>query len=258
MYRHNLYTSEELYDLWEGGMSLAQVGDVYGVSRQAIWFKLKTAGYELTRERPRVGWDNEECWDREKFIKVLETNTCAVNVEKHLGISPAPLHSWLKYHKIDITDFGYTRAGKFAPCWKGGRWVDPDGYVHINCYDSGYDKWNPDWKHPSVHEHKSVFEQRILACIMLPGYLIHHVDENRENNDIDNLVMLSNSEHGWVHKTEKPVDVRLLKYLSDANSMKTRIAHTLRDPTNFRWEFEGDEVMNQLGEDINYSYGMEL
>jgi hypothetical protein len=35
--------------------------------------------------------------------------------------------------------------------------------------------------------------------LVLPGYVIHHIDENKHNNSIDNLVLLSANEHNKEH-----------------------------------------------------------
>lgn len=50
--------------------------------------------------------------------------------------------------------------------------------------------------------HKIYCEAHGLSCIP-EGYLIHHVDEDPWNNDIDNLQMLTFAEHNTIHKTGK-------------------------------------------------------
>ena len=38
------------------------------------------------------------------------------------------------------------------------------------------------------------------------GYAVHHVDENKENNEIDNLVLISDKYHQSLHSTERMDD----------------------------------------------------
>lgn len=36
------------------------------------------------------------------------------------------------------------------------------------------------------------------------GYVVHHVDRNRENNDISNLALVTRGYHNWIHKYGNP------------------------------------------------------
>ncbi len=43
------------------------------------------------------------------------------------------------------------------------------------------------------------------------GYVIHHIDKNRKNNDISNLQLLSKSEHTKIHKKIKSRNKSILR-----------------------------------------------
>lgn len=86
------------------------------------------------------------------------------------------------------------KTGKEHPLWKGGRIVESNGYVIV---------YAPD--HPAkihgkyVHEHRYVMEKH-LGRPLLTSEEIHHIDGDRTNNQIDNLLLFpSKSDHLKYH-----------------------------------------------------------
>lgn len=89
------------------------------------------------------------------------------------------------------------RRGKEHFAWKGGRHLAEDGYVRV---------WLPA-DHPLVAmaqkhgsnggyclEHRLVLAQH-LGRLLLASETVHHIDGNRQNNDISNL-QLRQGKHG--------------------------------------------------------------
>ncbi len=72
------------------------------------------------------------------------------------------------------------RVGENHPNWKGGTKTRPDGYIR----DSKTDRYI----------HRIVMEKH-LGRPLLSEEHIHHIDGNPKNNDINNLQIMSNSEH---------------------------------------------------------------
>lgn len=88
-----------------------------------------------------------------------------------------------------------SQMGENNPNWRGGRVLEPRGYVLIR---------RPD--HPQadcrgyVYEHILVAEAKIGRFIA-DGEEVHHKDENRSNNDPDNLeVKASRADHRRDHR----------------------------------------------------------
>lgn len=95
-------------------------------------------------------------------------------MEKH-GIARHPKHSC---------------PGDVNPAWKGGRYLDDDGYVMIYAPDHPYAD-----KAGRVREHRLVME-RELGRYLLPTEVVDHNDGQRANNDPSNLTLYaSNAEH---------------------------------------------------------------
>jgi hypothetical protein len=88
--------------------------------------------------------------------------------------------------------------------WKGGRVIASNGYVLVNVGKShhladvrGY-----------AYEHRLVAEEK-LGRKLLPGEQVHHIDENRQNNDPSNLEIAESVVHHRVHHRTTGTNRRL-------------------------------------------------
>lgn len=91
------------------------------------------------------------------------------------------------------------RKGNIGPrngFWRGGRSIASNGYVLIRV---GTDHHLADVR-GYAYEHRLVAEKKI-GRRLLPGELVHHIDENKKNNDPINLeVMKSTAHHFKKHR----------------------------------------------------------
>lgn len=97
------------------------------------------------------------------------------------------------------------------------RTVEVDGYRFIKDEISGYWQSNQfiktDGKPKRLHRY--IWEK--YNGPIPKGYEIHHVDENKDNNDISNLMCLSNHDHQSHHGKERTVNnPKWLKKFHDA------------------------------------------
>jgi hypothetical protein len=77
--------------------------------------------------------------------------------------------------------------------WKGGRNYDGQGYIKI---------WNPE--HPFCNNHGYVLEHRLIMEKYLGRYLnesevVHHKNEIRDDNRLENLQLMSKEDHNTHH-----------------------------------------------------------
>ena len=105
---------------------------------------------------------------------------------------------WGKHHtraiklKISIANKGKF-MGKDHHRWKGGISVN-HGYKSI------YKPDHPYRNHDNyVLEHRLVMEKH-LGRYLKPDEIIHHIDGNKLNNNIKNLILINNSEHAKTYK----------------------------------------------------------
>lgn len=77
------------------------------------------------------------------------------------------------------------------------RYVSSHGYVCV------YRPSNPAAdKKGYVYEHRVIMEMH-LGRYLAPSEEVHHIDHNKQNNDIQNLCILSSSEHHKLHRHEQ-------------------------------------------------------
>lgn len=74
------------------------------------------------------------------------------------------------------------------PNWKGGRRLDERGYVRIQ---QGFKK--------EAYEHRLVMED-FLGRQLERDEVVHHKDGNKSNNSLENLEVLSRSEHTRIER----------------------------------------------------------
>jgi predicted XRE-type DNA-binding protein len=91
-------------------------------------------------------------------------------------------------------------AGDQNPNWKGGRRVDSRGYIEINV---GEDHPMASKNRRYVGEHRLVMAEK-LGRMLTSDELVHHIDENKQNNDPANLEIEDRSTHMTRHYANKP------------------------------------------------------
>lgn len=100
-------------------------------------------------------------------------------------------------HKVAISNTDFLPANQLKIGDKilvNGKWVSKDGYIKIG----GLKNKHPNWKRDGVSEHVLVME-KYLGRYLTKNEIVHHKDGNRTNNKLDNLEILTPSEHGKLH-----------------------------------------------------------
>lgn len=152
-----------------------------------------------------------------------------------LGTSPDTVTRRCKALGIQSQGTG-PRRGDQHTGWKGGRKL-VKGYVYL---------YRPDHPHATkqgyVSEHRLVMEQK-LGRLLLPTEVVHHKDENTQNNAPDNLgLYASNAEHlqatrtgrvpQWTPEGVERIQTGLTKR---ANQLRSGIGVPQRNPQTGQW-----------------------
>jgi hypothetical protein len=97
--------------------------------------------------------------------------------------------------------------GSDNPVWKGGRYINSEGYVFIRVNNS-YKK-----------EHRVVMEEHLKRSLNKQEH-VHHINGNKEDNNIKNLIVLSPSEHSTLHWSDQERRDKQSKKIKEVRSKK--------------------------------------
>lgn len=91
--------------------------------------------------------------------------------------------------------------GAKNPYWKGGKTISSKGYVYER--DTGE-------KHGYKLAHRKVIEKH-LGRLLSKKEKVHHLDNDKANNSLSNLAVLTPQEHGYAHKSMEYIGFELFK-----------------------------------------------
>jgi hypothetical protein len=191
---HQLYVVE-----WK---TPAQIGSMYGVTGGTITYWLGV--YGIPNHKTRIqGLDKANLerlyvnlkWSTIKIAEHVGAKTDET-VRKALMRHGIPLRTKSEAGKVKVftpEHMAKLRAsgaavnkgqlGAAHPAWKGGRWLDSDGYVIVNVMGRR-------WK-----EHRYVIGQQ-LGRELLPWEEVNHINGIRTDNRLENLEVIP-SEHKY-------------------------------------------------------------
>jgi len=95
-----------------------------------------------------------------------------------------------------------TKRGANNGQWKGGRFIDKDGYVlimvreHPFANNIGY-----------VREHRLAMEKKI-GRYLKPTEIVHHINGDKKDNRIKNLELMNKVDHDRYHTTKRHLITR--------------------------------------------------
>ncbi len=108
-----------------------------------------------------------------------------------------------------LSKFVGTR-GEDSPNWRGGR-LDSDSRGYIKLY-TGY--------HKMQYEHIIVMESHLRRKLN-PNEVVHHKNGIKNDNRVENLIVLTKSNHMKHHQKERAKDNWSLKYGNKCNRCST-------------------------------------
>lgn len=174
---------EQLLTVYRRTLSVQATAEQVGASRGQVRHHLKKAGIAPSREKGGA------CYRRLEDVRRWAKEGMAVSeIGRRIGTTSSKVSAFLKKHGIERTPF--RQAMENNPAWRGGRVIDPDGYVLVKAPDHPYKD-----RHGYVREHRLVMEATLGRCLTREE-TVHHKDGDKENNSSDNLQLFaSNGDH---------------------------------------------------------------
>ncbi len=179
----------DLRKRYEDGATLAQLADDHGVTFDTLKRALKRAGATL-RANPAP---TERPSEIDQVRAMYAAGVSQQRISLALGRSQSFVTRAMKRHGIERRPGPLSAGGAKHPHWKGGKWKKEDGYIVVmvpaddplaSMRDrAGY-----------VLEHRLVMA-RSLGRPLHTHETVHHIDGNRQNNDLANL-QLRQGRHG--------------------------------------------------------------
>lgn len=172
-------TDSELAALyWDGGLSGKEIAKQLGCSPAAVCIRMKAAGIKARHSSDYTPTKKQiDAWRRnaESMSRLPQTREARRNNgKKNRG-----------KRKRDDYEFG------------GHEKLRDDGYIKV--YTPDHPKATKDGY---VMKHHLVMEHHIGQNIP-DGYVVHHINHNRADNRIENLMLMTFSEHASLHMKER-------------------------------------------------------
>jgi len=201
------FTKEELEKLYiTDGRTLEELCEVMGIkspitARKVLHsFGISTNNNQRLADKSKHGMNDEEF---KAFLEREYSNGASMGeIGLKLGITPSGVRKYFVKYNIGRrgnTEFLESSPNK-NPNWRGGRRMTSEGYIEVYCPD-----------HPNANRRKCVYEHQLvveqyIGRYIKPGEVVHHLDGNKSNNDISNLLLLTNSDHIKLHAILKRSD----------------------------------------------------
>jgi hypothetical protein len=124
-----------------------------------------------------------KCLDRNYLIKCQCNPNCQEVITK-----------WSNDNKLRKCKKGHIFNGVSHYNYKGYIQKDTHGYKNV---------FNPEFKNrirkdSRMKLHRVIYENHYKCCL-LPYIIVHHIDGNKDNNNIENLQPLTKSQHITIH-----------------------------------------------------------
>lgn len=184
------FTKDELFNLhYRENLSTNEIARLYNCNRDTIRLAMKRLGVV---PRGRIKHTLDDATKSELITLYVEKRLSTRQIGKLLGRTHDYISDKLKEIGIEV-DGGITALqGDRNPNWNGGK-TTSNGYIEISSIAIC-----PKRK----REHQAVME-KFIGRELRKNEVVHHIDGNKFNNDINNLALMSRSAHTRLHNIER-------------------------------------------------------
>lgn len=187
---HKVYDFSRLKELYEDQkLEPKEIAKIIGCKQRNIYTRLHEQGIPLrgVKEGFRKITRAKYLHLLDDIKKMIEDKRTKPEIAESLGISTDTVTSVIRAFDLPRTKSEWTKRERH-PNWKGG-YKSYHGYIRVRVYDHPYaasDGYIP--------LHRKLVEDR-LGRYLKPDEIVHHIDGDKSNNELSNLMVLSPSDH---------------------------------------------------------------
>ncbi len=166
-------SNQEIISLYSSGKSSAEIAAMFNMSAKQILRRLKEGGCQIRCASQNKKLSGNKPATREKMKRSATGRSLAESAKEKLRSLTGPKNA----------------------NWTGGKTITSQGY-------KTYTKSKANGSNRGKLEHRVVAESK-LGRTLSSGEIVHHIDSDKLNNNPNNLMVLSQSEHVEIHAREK-------------------------------------------------------
>lgn len=191
-------SSEELHRAYiEEGRTLQEMCSYIGVANVITAAKiLREKGINTNKngrikEKTMHGMTDDEF--KNYLMNEYNSGLNRKEIGQKLGVSASCIGKYFRKYGIKTRTKSELASGNKNHNWRGGKRTVKEGYVlvyapdHPNCHKDG-----------TMYEHQIIME-KYIGRLLKKGEVVHHINGNRSDNRMENLMLLTNSDHAKLH-----------------------------------------------------------
>lgn len=182
--------------------TLLEMCPIIGVKSPITARKILQSFGISTNHNERVSLQTRKGMTDEQFKKFLiseyqDKQLPLRKISQHLGVNSAALRKYFYKYGISLRETSEAKSiatkGAKSIRWRGGKHICNNGYIEVYCPE-----------HPRAKSRKYVYEhilvmEKHLGRYLLSDEVVHHKNEIKTDNRLENLQLLTNKEHIALH-----------------------------------------------------------
>lgn len=183
VYKHPPEVEAQMVAEYAAGAPISKLAEKYGYGKTGVSHVLRRYGQQ-TRQRGNT-YAEVGAAIGDEIVRRYEAGESASAIAAAHGLSYGNVCRYLRSRGI-VFHQAWRRAERH-PQWKGGRWLDPNGYMMTRLAET-----SPFWS--MAHANGAIMEHRLIMAEYLGRPLkawetVHHMNGNRADNRIENLAL---------------------------------------------------------------------